>query len=199
MVATEPNNLWMTTILGSYAVGTIGQMANSLIVTSVKEVCGIINRVTTKEERWLNGLPSGDREALVDKIEPSMKRAHAVIGEGAETLVIRKGYTPLVTLDHLTKAYVNADLFGEELTKTVSIGAFNANSGNGRLYLPEVGKTVPFFVEKGLDQGTYAALSHSLDSYVNNVPSMVDIVATEVLANDGRIKRLLIKRAYKRP
>lgn len=142
VMVTQPESIFLTSVIGVYAVNSVSQAVNALIVKSVKEVCGLAVNMTKKEEDWLKGLPSGDLEALVDKIEPSMKRAHNIIGEGASTITIKKGYTPLVALDHITKAYVNADLRGDEKTRSVSVGAFNANTGNGRVYLPDVGKTV---------------------------------------------------------
>lgn len=154
--------------------------------------------LVTKQEKSLNKLPSGDREALVDKIEPSMRRAHTVIDEGAKTLEISKGYTPLVKLDSNTKAYVNADLLTDETVMVVSVGAYNANSGNGSVYIPDVGKTVPFFAPKGLDNPTYAALSYSLDQYVNGLPSQIEIACVKNVSIDERIKRLIIKRAFKK-
>lgn len=197
VVVTQPESIFLSSIIGVYAVNTVSQAVNAIIVKSVKEVCGLAANMVRKEEDWLKGLPSGDLEALVDKIEPSMKRAHTVIGDGASTLTIKKGYTPLVQLDHLTKAFVNADLKGDEKTISASVGAFNANTGNGRVFLADIGKTVPFYVEKGLDFSTYSALSHSLNAYVNGWPSLIEIVSTEVLSQDGRLKRLLISQARK--
>lgn len=194
---TEPDNIFLTSVAGAYVAATAGQLLNTIIVKSLKEVCGLIYKHTRHDERWLTKLPSGDVEALVDKIEPSMRRAHEVIDEGAKTLEIKKGQTPLITFDSLTKAYVNADNVGDETSRTVSVGAFNANSGNGRVYLPDVGKTVPFSVPKGLDSATYAALSYSLDQYVNGRPSQIEMTSTEILAADGRIKKLIVSQAKK--
>lgn len=194
---TEPENLFITSIAGGYVAATAGQLLNTLIAKSLKEVCGLIYKHTRHDERWLNKLPSGDVEALIDKIEPSMRRAHEVIDDGAETLEITKGRTPLVKFDSVTKAYVNADITGDETSRVVSVGAFNANSGNGRVYLPDVGKTVPFAVGRGLDSPTYAALSYSLDRYVNGLPSHIDLTSTEMLAADGRVKKLIVSKARK--
>lgn len=196
---TEPQNLFLSSIVGSYVVATVGQVVNSLIVSSIKEVCGLAASLSKREENWLSKLPSGDREALVDRIEPSMRRAHTVIDEGAAILEIKKGRTPLLSLDSATKSYVNSDISGDNRTIEVSIGAFNANSGNGRLYIPEIGKTVPFFVPKGLDAKTYAALSYSLDRYVNRLGSNIEIDCTEILSIDERIKKLIIEAARKVP
>lgn len=194
---TEPNNLFLTSLLGSYAVATVGQVVNSLVVSTIKEVSGLVKGLSQTDESRLMKLPSGDREALVDKIEPSMKRAHIVIGEGVDSISIKKGQSQLITLGYETKEYVNADFIGDELVKTVSVGAFNANSGNGRFYLADIGKTVPFFVDKGSDNRTYSLLSKSLDDYVNGKNGNIDVVCKEILANDRRIKKLIVDRAYK--
>ncbi len=194
---TEPNNLFLTSALGGYAAATVGQIVNTIIAKSLREVCGLVYKHTQHDERWLRKLPSGDLEALVDKIEPSMRRAHEVIDDGAKTIEIKKGHKALITFDTGTKAYVNADNIGDEAIRTVSVGAFNANSGNGRVYLPDVGKTVAFSVPKGLDSATYTALSYSLDQYVNGRPSQIQITSTEIIASDGRIKKLLVSVARK--
>lgn len=193
----EPNNLFITTVVGSYAVSTIGQIVNSLAISTFKQVCGIVDNLVSSDEKKLSKLPSGDREALIDKIEAPMKRAHAVIDDGASTLSIKKGYTPLLTLNSMTKAYVNADLLTDEQVWMASVGAYNANTGNGRVYLPKIGKTVPFWAPKGLDPNTYAAISLSLDRYVNGLGSVIEMAGTESQSTDGRIKKLIISRAFK--
>lgn len=194
---TEPNNLFLTSILGSYIVGSVSQTLNTLITTSIKQVCGLTVDLLKGEQDALGRLPSGDREALIDKIEPSMRRAHTVIGEGANTLDIRKNKSSLLRLDQDTKAYVNADFLTDETLMVVSVGAYNANSGNGSAYLPEIGKTVRFYAPKGLDADTYAALSYSLDKYVNGLPSEIQIACVPTVSLDDRYKRLKIVRAFK--
>ncbi len=194
---TQPNNLFMTSVVGSYAVATLGQIVNSLVVSTLRQVCGLDQKIADKDDKRLSKLPSGDREALIDKVEAPMKRAHSVIEDGASTLAIKKGYTPLLTMDAATKAYVNADLLTDEKVWIASIGAYNANSGNGSAYLPAIGKTVPFFAPKGLDPNTYAAISLSLDRYVNGLGSTIEMAGTESLSLDGRIKKLIVSRAFK--
>lgn len=194
---TEPNSLFLTSIAGSYVAGTASQSVNSLITSTVRQVCGLTVSLLKGEENTLNRLPSGDREALVDKIEPSMRRAHAVIGEGVSTLDLRREHKPLLQLDHNTKAYVNADFLTDETLMVVSVGAYNANSGNGSAYLPDIGKTVRFYAPKGLDSETYAALTYSLDKYVNGLPSEIQIACVPTVSLDDRYKRLKIVRAFK--
>jgi hypothetical protein len=193
---TKPENLFLTSIFGVYTVTTASQAINALIVNTFKLVCGVQTSNEDAATRKLSRLPSGDREALADKLEPSFKRAHNVINEGAKELLIKKGYTPLLTMDGRTKAYVNADILGDELSRRVSIGSFNANTGNGSAYLSEIGKTVPFKA-KDLDAKSRAALSYSLDQYVNERDSDIEIACQEILTVDQRVKKLVILRAFK--
>jgi hypothetical protein len=194
---TEPQNIFITSALGVYTVNTVSQALNSLIVSSVRQVCGLAVELLRKEENFLERLPPGDKEALIDKIEPSMKRAHTVIEEGATKLDLRKGQSTLATFDASTKRYVNVDILTDEQILKVSVGAYNANSGNGSAYIPDIGKTVPFFAPKGLDAKTYSALSYSLDRYVNSLPSLIEIACEPTVSLDNRIKRLRIVRAFK--
>lgn len=190
---TEPNNMFLTSIVGAHAVSTVGQVLNSFIVSAVRQVCGLPSVDDQQQRSWLDRFPSGDMEAALDAIEPSMKRAHSVIGEGATQLIIQRDAAPLVSLDRRTKAYVNANIEGEEIVqRIVSVGALNVNTGNGRAYLPDIGKTVPFNVVREPDTGTYQALSYSLDRYARGLPDHVQIRCREIFANDDRIKRLVV-------
>lgn len=198
LYAMEPNNLFVTSLIGVYAVATATDLINAVIVKIVREVCGAGADLSTKRERWLSRLPSGDLEALVDRIEPSMQRAHNVIGEGANKLLFKKGQTEQIVFDETTKAYVNSSILDdEEVRRVVRVGALNANSGNGRVYLPDVGKTVPYSVVREPEQGTYANLAYSLDRYVRGMPSDIEIVCREVLSIDNRVKKLIITSAVK--
>lgn len=118
---TEPNNLFLTSIAGSYIVGSVSQTLNSLIISTIKQVCGLSVDLIKSDQDALNRLPSGDREALVDKIESSMRRAHTVIGAGANTLDIRTNKISLLRLDQDTKVYVNADFLTDETLMVISV------------------------------------------------------------------------------
>lgn len=198
LFVTEPQNLFITSVLGSYLVGTASQLINAAIVRTIKEVCGIAHDLTKIDGQNLAKLPSGDLEALVDRTEASMRRAHEVINNGADTLLISEGDRKVIELNAETKAYVNTNIVGDKIVaKEVSVGAFNANTGNGRFYLPEIGKTVPFSVDREPTSGTYEALTGSLDLYVRKVPSNIAVKCLEVLSTDGRIKKLIVKSAEK--
>ncbi len=63
-------------------------------------VCGLRDDHSVENDPILQRLPSGELEALVDAIEPSMIRGHAVIGEGASILNINSGRDAIININH---------------------------------------------------------------------------------------------------
>lgn len=195
-IATEPQNIFLTTIVGTYAVATLTDAINGLIKHAYKRVCGLIDSDEKIENQKLERLPSGDIEAVIDAIEPSVKRAHSAINSGADSLTFQRARTPIITMDGATKEFINTNIIVPGITRqTVSIGALNVNSGNGRAYLPETGKTVPFSVVKEPANGTYGVLSQSLNHYARGRDSQIYVDCREVLGVDGRTKKLIIQAA----
>jgi hypothetical protein len=116
-----------------------------------------------------------------------------VIEAGAHSLSIRKGSAEIVHLDEATRDYVRTSIVGRDIvSKVVGVGALNVNSGNGRVFLEDIGKTVPFSVVKEPEPGTYAVLAASLDRYARGLPSRIIIRCREVLTVDRRIKKVII-------
>jgi hypothetical protein len=68
----------------------------------------------------------------------------------------------------------------------------NVNSKNGRVYLLDEGRTVPFLVHRDADPGTVPTLTRYLNKYANKTGETVSIRYRPVRHIDGRIKRLLI-------
>ena len=197
---TAPENMFLTTVIGTYTVATIGQVVNAFIGKALREVLGLLPEQTSREERWFSKFPSGDMEALVDRIEPSMKRAHSVVGDGATDLLIVRGRVPVVTLDAETKLWVNTNIVDKEIKqRIVRISAFNANTGNGRAYLPDIGKTTPFSIGREPDQGTYETISWSLNEYTGRRTCDIQLNVRDVLSVDGRVKKIIIEGAYRLP
>lgn len=194
---SDPQNTFITSVVGAYTVATATDSINAFIKYCFKRTVGLFEDVDSKEyDKLRKKLPSGDLEANLDAIEPSLKRAHEVIGDGAGSLQISRSRTPLLTLNKSTKDYVNTNIYGDsEVEKTVSIGALNVNTGNGSAFIPEIGKTAPFTIVKEPSPGTYEILSTSLYNYAKGLPSHIIITCTEVFSLDNRIKKLVISSA----
>jgi hypothetical protein len=73
----DPNNLFLTSIVGAYTVSTATDAINALFKYCFKRVSGIFDDENSDEYRSLERIPSGDLEANLDAIEPSVSRAHS--------------------------------------------------------------------------------------------------------------------------
>ncbi len=160
-------------------------------------VCGLRDDHSVENDPVLKRLPSGELEALVEAIEPSMIRGHAVIDEGASVLNIYSGRDTIININNGTKSYIHTNTISEDQFGRIDrVSALNSNTGNGRIYMLDLGRIVPFKVDKEPEQGTYIALSNSQNLYTKGLPCDVVINARDVLATDGRIKNFLISNAH---
>jgi hypothetical protein len=190
---TKPENIWLTTIFGTYAVATATDSINFVLRHVFLRACGLYQGESQVDSRKLAKLPSGDVEALVDAVEPSVSRAHGIIGEGASSLILQKARTPIIEMDAATKEYVRTSLIDDAVAiEDLSVGALNVNSGNGRVYFESIGKTAPFSVVREPLPGTYEALSQSLTNYARGIQSRVPVAYRAVMAVDGRVKKLIV-------
>lgn len=148
-------------------------------------------------------LSAGDMGALVDAVEPAIRRAHTVISQGAESIDIIAPDADIVNFDPASKAFVNKSIFDNEpMTKLFSIGSYNANSRYGRAFDFSLGKTIPFTVLTTADADTMRVILDSIRSYALkkegvNLDSAVALRYTRILAIDGRVKKMTIFKARK--
>lgn len=137
---------------------------------------------------------SGDLEALVEAIEPSLRKAHRVIGPSVQQILIINGNNNNVMLnfDHDSKEYLEEDIDGGRATQDVSIASLNVNSRYGRAYFFDLRRTVPFKIDRYAHGRTITQLSRALDNYAKKNGIPVEITFTRVLASDDRLKRIII-------
>lgn len=147
-------------------------------------------------------LNSGDIMALVDAIEPSIRGAHRSIDYGAQNVIIITGNNNTVNLNSVSKTYVNSSTVSEEIkAKLLSVGSFNANSGCGRVFDLEEGRTIPFEIATDADRLTVDAILKSLNSYArkrrlgDKLSSAAAIQYRPILSPDGKTKKIKILRA----
>jgi hypothetical protein len=137
---------------------------------------------------------SGDLEALIEAVEPSLKRGHRVIGTSAQQITIVNGNNNqvLVGFDPGSKAYLEDDIDGGQSTQDVSISSLNVNSRYGRAYFGDLKRTVPFRVDRDASARTMTQLSKALDNYAKKTGRTVNITFTRIEATDERLKRIVI-------
>lgn len=148
----------------------------------------------------VHGLKSareGDIEALVEAVEPALKRAHRTIGISASTisLIETQSRSLSVLFDQESKHYLEDDVDGGMLTQDVSVGALNVNSRYGRAYFSDLGRTVPFRVDREAHPRTMTELSRALDDYAKKNGVTVSITFRRIMSSDNRLKRVVIHNA----
>jgi len=72
-----------------------------------------------------------------------------------------------------------------------NVSSFNANSGKGRIFIDDLGRTVPFSSEgEEFADEDKALLAWSLNEYVNGRPGLLEVDATYVSTPGGLLKSL---------
>jgi hypothetical protein len=152
----------------------------------------------TDDEDLLVGdetVPSGDVAAMGEAAESGLKAAHRWIDREGKTISLIDG-DDQTGLDLDTKQYVEEEIFGEETTRDVSVAALNVNSKNGRIFLIDEQRTIPFIVHKEAHPQTIANLSRYLSKYAEKTGDTVNITFRPIRHIDGRIKRLIILNCF---
>lgn len=198
-IVTDPGTMKIAVDLGTAITASfICDFLKSIFQRSVgQDAAPAIEDLETEGK-----LRSGDLGALVEAIEPSMREAHMVVGRGAQNIVIIKGDNNIVSLDRHTKNYVNTSIDDDRLAaKLFSIASFNANSGYGRAFDYEEGRTIPFVLSSDADRTTIDNILTSFSSYArrrrlgDDLSSAVALQYRATRSVDGRVKRIRVLRA----
>ncbi|GBH29797.1 DUF7946 domain-containing protein [Sphingobium xenophagum] len=145
----------------------------------------------------LNKTKSGDIDALVEAIEPALKKAHYGIGETVNEIVIEETNTrrALVKFDTASQRYLKDSIDGDDDVQDVAISALNVNDRTGRAYFLDLQRTIPFRVSRDADSSTMTTLSAGINRYANKLPAPIRLTFSRVEAVDGRLKRIIILKA----
>jgi len=136
-------------------------------------------------------IPTGDVGAMIEAAEAGMKSAHRWVTENEKTITVIDG-DDNTTLNLGTKEYVETEIQGDVTSRDVSVAAINVNSKNGRVYLLDEYRTVPFIVHRDADPDTVPLLTRYLSKYADKTGETVNITYRPIFHVDGRIKRIII-------
>lgn len=135
----------------------------------------------------------GDVEALVEAVEPALKKAHYGIGNTVTQIVIIEGNNNIVaSFDQKSKDYLQNDVKRPLDVRDVSVAALNVNDLTGRVFIHDLDRTVPFKIGKHSQRRTLSNLSRGLDGYAHRTGATVQIQFQPIEAVDGRLKRVVI-------
>lgn len=185
-------------IVGSVALGLSINGLYDLAKLTFNYAIGQEVAVSDPAVQELNKNRGGDIEALVEAIEPALKRGHYSIGRSVNEIVIINGDSNkvIVNFDDASKSYLESSAVTEEDLKDVSVSSLNANDKTGRVYFFDLGRTVPFKIASEAHPRTIGSLSTALDGYAKKTGATVSIKFERVEAPDGRLKRIIIYDAY---
>jgi len=147
---------------------------------------------------YVDGLIGPDKpffDDLAEHMEGSLQRAHRVISEAGVTVVSvqRPRGEQLVEFDQETSLWVNTrsiDEFPE--TFTGNITRFNSVSPNGRAFIDEFGRIVPFKRNGDFPESKRGLLSWSLHGSNLDTKKKLEIQARKVESSNGIVKRLIV-------
>lgn len=184
---------------GAAGTGVVGALAYDLIKKTISTVIGASHTPTTQALQDLDAKRGGDIDALADAIEPSIRQAHNIIGNGARNVHIYQGPVTITNFNSRTKDYVNTTIKSEKPeVKLVSASMYSANTKNGRVFDLELNKTVPISIISESNPRTPSVISSSLDSYVaRRTDNKIYIKYYADKDSEGRVKRYRITDAWR--
>lgn len=198
---TDPNTRLVTTASGVLAIGVASNMIVELLKLVAKRAVGQDHTPNMQEVTRLVAQRPGEIEALGEAVEPSLKKAHTVISNGAGQVVIISGSNNIIRLDERTKSYILTTERDHDVRQLlVSVGMLNANTRNGRVYNHELKRTVPFHVINDANPRTLPNLAQSLQRYssryTQSIRSEIVIVFTTERSIDGVEKKYIVQDAF---
>ncbi|UVO51199.1 hypothetical protein M0208_12015 [Sphingomonas sp. SUN019] len=187
----------VATVGGPLALGLATNALYDLSKLTMNKAIGEEPTSISKPVEQLNETKSGDIDALVEAIEPALKKAHYGIGETAAEIIIQETATKrvVVRFNSVSKSYLMDSIEADDGIQDVSISALNVNDKTGRAYFLDLNRTIPFRVSKDADPKTMSVLSAGIDRYANRIPAPIRITFSRVEAIDGRLKRIVILKA----
>ncbi|MCR8493161.1 DUF7946 domain-containing protein [Brucella anthropi] len=186
---------------GAIGLGVAGNLVTDLFKTVFRQSIGEPGERSIEQLEDSGQLHAGDLGALVDAVEPAIKRAHTVIGRGAQNIVVIKGDNNVVTFNERSKNYVNTSIRDTEIRiKIFSVGSYNVNSRYGRVFDFQEGKTIPFEVHADADRLTIETVMDSLSRYAmrrlgDDLASAAAMRYRVITAVDGRVKKIIVLQA----
>jgi hypothetical protein len=188
-------------VVSAVGLGVAGNFIHDFIKTMFRRSVGLGAEESVERLERAGSLNPGDSAALVEAIEPAMREAHSSVGKGAHDIFIINGDHNVINLNSRTKSYVYSSIEDNSVyTKIFSIGSFNANSGHGRAFDFEEGRTIPFQLAGKVDRETIEFITDSISSYAfrrigDNLESAIALLYKVTLAQDGRVKKLHVFKA----
>lgn len=192
-------NPFLTVVVGSYAMNTVTPYINGLIGYVFKQAMGIGEDFPKGSKKYLKKLKGEELNAISQRIEPPLTRAHTAIGRTADEITLTRRGKEIVKLDQYTKENLKAEPSGTYDTLDSNVTSFNILTGNGRLYNPDTETTIPFALSDNYRHGTTTALIASMEQYSLGRTGTIRIVGERVETSGGRLVKYIVRSAEEIP
>jgi hypothetical protein len=138
-------------------------------------------------------------DEVAEIMEGSLQRAHRPINEGVDSISIERPRSNLILLDEETKSWVETR-DEAPLSENISgnVTRYNAITRNGRVYIDQLNRIVPFRVGQDFPFNRFGVLTWSLhgsnsgQAGTQQLPKKISINARQVLSANSKVKRLIL-------
>lgn len=148
----------------------------------------MVKKIVEKNETYF--------EEVAEELENALQRLHRPVkSKGAKTITFARPKSgDVVTLDKDSLKYVSVMDQEQELSYwRGNVTKYNSLSGYGRVYIDEIGETLPFKIDRFKQNiSAQRAASASMDDHVNDLGGKRRIGAYAVRNALGNLKRLTI-------
>lgn len=144
-----------------------------------------VSRLSTDDEPFFDD--------LAETLEGSLQRGHRAIDEGIPKITLERPRSPLLEFDSGTSAWVNTREGNDDVEEMqANITRYNSVTGNGRAYVNELKRIVPFRSGQDFPALKAGYLTWSLHGNATAVPQQLKLFATKIRSANGEVKRLIL-------
>ncbi|MCC7260656.1 MAG: hypothetical protein IT567_06450 [Alphaproteobacteria bacterium] len=174
--------------------GLAGAAFYDFIKFSLSKAAGLLN-VKPETQRIQKKLEDDEIffDRLAETLEGSLQRAHRAIDNGVTQITVERPRSELVIFNHKTSQWVSTrDISSNVLEYTGNITRYNSISRNGRAYIRELKKVVPFRPAPDFPESKLGFLTWSLHG--DNTAGKKDLKfwVNRVESAHGDVKRLIL-------
>jgi hypothetical protein len=183
------------TVIEAYpaTAGLSGAIFYDFIKTAFSKAAGYLDR--TPETPAIQKLAVDETffDQLAETLEGSLQRAHRAIDHGVDQVTLERPRSELVVFNHETSEWVNTRDENPNVEEfTGSITRYNSITGNGRAYIRELDKVIPFRPGQNFPNNKRGILSWSLHGNTVQGEKELRFWASKIESAKGDAKRLVL-------
>ncbi len=129
---------------------------------------------------------------LAENLEGSLQRAHRAVDNGVPQITLERPRSALIRFDSTSSEWVNTrEVSATAFEFTGNVTRYNSISTNGRAYIRELGRVIPFRLAPKFLDNKRGLLTWSLHGDTTAGLKDLKIWANRVESAQGEVKRLL--------